>query len=198
MMEGTANYVARVAVGQSAECDLGAPARITPQADAIRWRFYDSGAALCFLLDRFQPDWKSRIDSEPDLTIADLLDAARAREAANTSRRSLQRSRRDSSAARSTDIAELSTRQRLLRDDLLGRAGPRIVIEIPDDEEPLRLTRFDPINLLVLGAREVAHANYLTFARHDGTIELTNPGFARGSFAGTVALDARRRPSPVG
>ena len=50
MMEGTANFVARLAAGE-------APARTTERlrrprrADDIRWRFYDSGAALCFVLD---------------------------------------------------------------------------------------------------------------------------------------------------
>lgn len=195
MMEGTANYVARVAVGQKGEA-TAARLRTERQPDQIRWRFYDTGAAMCFLLDRFQPDWKALIDRELERTTAGLLETAVARmdvrpavffatEAASFETRA------------ASGIAALSERQRAAREDLLGRAGTRIVIEVAGEVEPLHVARFDPINLFVLDGGEVIHPNYITFTNPSGTIELANPGFARGSFAGTVALTRAAGRHPV-
>ncbi len=49
----------------------------------------------------------------------------------------------------------------------------------------------------MLDGGEVIHPNYITFTNPSGTIELTNPGFARGSFAGTVALTRAAGRHPV-
>lgn len=186
MMEGTANYVARVAVGQTAGA-TAARLRVRRDADAIRWRFYDTGAAICFLLDRFQPDWKGRIDSEPELTIAGLLEAAVARSGMRPAVFSPTELAVFGNTA-AAEIAALSARQRNLRVEVFGRLGPRVVVEVAAGAEPLRVTRFDPINLLVLGAGEIAHANYITLTSPAGTIDIRNGSFTRGSFAGTVSL----------
>jgi hypothetical protein len=186
MMEGTANYVARVAVGQKREA-TAARLRSERQPDQIRWRFYDTGAALCLLLDRFQSDWKDRIDREPAQTTAELLAVTIAGVDAQPAAFSASELRRFADKAAS-DIAALSARRREARGELLERSGPRIVIEVAAEAEPLRVARFDPINLLVLDAGEMVHPNDITFTCPNGTVELTNPGFVRGSFAGTVAL----------
>ncbi len=196
MMEGTANYVARVAVGQKNEA-TAARLRAERPADQIRWRFYDTGTAMCLLLDRFQPDWKARIDRELDRTTADLLADAIARMDVQPASFSATEMRQFEDRA-STDIAALSARQRAAREDLLARSGPRIMVEVAGDAEPLRVTRFDPINLLVLDGGEVIHPNYITFTCSNGTIELTNPGFVRGSFSGTVALTRAAGRHPLG
>ena len=196
MMEGTANYVARVAVGQKREA-TAARLRSERQPDQIRWRFYDTGAAMCFLLDRFQPDWKARIDHELERTTADLLEAAIARTDVQPAAFSATEVLRFEDRAAS-GIAELSARQRAAREDLLGRSGPRIIVEVAGEAEPLRVTRFDPINLFVLDGGEVIHPNYIVFTCPNGTIDLTNPGFVRGSFAGTVALTSAAGRHPLG
>ena len=196
MMEGTANYAARVAVGQKSEA-TAVRLRTERQPDQIRWRFYDTGAAICFLLDRFQPDWKALIDDDLERTAADLLEAAIASADAQPAAFSAtdMQSFEDRAAS---GIAALSERQRAAREDLLGRGGPRIVIEVAGDAEPLRVARFDPINLFVLDGGEVIHPNYITFTCPSGTIELANPGFARGAFDGTVALTRAAGRHPLG
>jgi hypothetical protein len=196
MMEGTANYVARVAVGQHANA-TAARLRTSRDAEAIRWRFYDSGAAICLLLDRFQPDWKTRVDGAPESTTAGILEAAVERTGVSPSAFSATDMARFEERA-AADVAALSARQSRLRDELTGRPGPRVVIEIVEGADPLRVERFDPINLLVLDAGEMAHANYITLAGAPGTIEVTNPGFARDSFAGTVALTRGAGRHPLG
>ena len=196
MMEGTANFAARFALGEKPE-KTAARLREPRPAEAIRWRFYDTGAALCMLLERFQPGWKVRLDAEPDLTIFALLDAAVARlevepvefsaaEAAEL------RSRAESAAA------TLTERRRQLRTEVLERPGARVVIEAAAGAEPFDLPRFDPINLFVLDGGEVVHANFLNLSNASGTVEMANPGFARRSFAGTVGLTVPAGPHPLG
>ncbi len=196
MMEGTANYVARLATGQKGGA-TAARLRSGLSPDQIRWRFYESGTAICFLLDRFRPDWKTRIEAGPGQTTAGLLEAAVAGQGVPPAEFSGAEALRFEERAAS-GIAELSARQRATREDLLGRSGPRIVVEVAGDADPLRVTRFDPINLLVLDAGEVVHPNFLTLSGPNGTIELTNPAFMKGSFEGTVAVTRGAGRNPVG
>jgi hypothetical protein len=196
MMEGTANYVARVVVGlKSAE--TASRLRAQRPADQLRWRYYDSGAAICLLLDRLQSDWKARIDDKPEHTTLALLEAAVTRAGARRADFSaIEMVRFENGAA--TAIAELSARQTQLREELQRRAGPRVVVEIASGEEPFRVTRFDPINLLVLDAGEVVHPRYITLSNAAGTVEVTNPAYTRGSFGGIVALTRPAGRQPLG
>ncbi len=188
MMEGTANAVARTVVGLG-PVETARRLRAERAADQLRWRYYDSGAAICLILDRLQPDWKARIDGDAALTTMALLEAAVSRAGAGARRASFNTAETSVFERRAAAaIGELSARQSSLRTGLLGRSGPRIVIEIGADREPLRVTRFDPINLLVLDAGEVAHPRYLTLTGSAGTVEVTNAAFARGAFTGLVAL----------
>ena len=86
-------------------------------------------------------------------------------------------------------VADLSARQKKLRDELAGRAGTRIHPRGPGRAlPPLRIARFDPLGVLVLDGGEAVHPGTLVLSVPDGAVEVTNPGFTRGSFAGTVAL----------
>jgi hypothetical protein len=186
MMEGTANAVARTVVGLEPS-ETVRRLRAERAADQLRWRYYDSGAAICLILDRLQPDWKTRIDNDTALTTMALLEAAVSRAGehrAAFSTAEMSAFERRAAAA----IGELTARQSGVRTELLGRSGPRIVIEIGADREPLRVTRFDPVNLMVLDAGEVVHPRYLTLTGSAGTIEVTNAAFTRGAFTGVVAL----------
>ena len=100
--------------------------------------------------------------------------------------------------ARATaDIASLSKRREEIRASLLNRPGGRIVVELEEGAEPLRIRRFDPINLMVLARGEVAHPNYLALESAQGGVELTNSAFVRGTFGGTVGLSAPAGPHPL-
>ncbi len=196
MMEGTANYTARRSLGESPR-QTAARLREGRPAEGVRWRFYDTGAALCFLLDRADPGWKVRADKEPELTIIELLSAALARRAVGPNTFSDTEITEFRSRA-AGDIAELAGRQQRLRGELLARRGARVTVEVADNAEPFRVERFDPINLLVLEVGEVVQANFITLTGSSGTIEVTNPGYARNSFAGTVALTVSAGHHPLG
>ncbi len=186
MLEGTACFVSSAFVGDRTE-RTSRQLRSDWPADEIRWRFYDSGAAVCLLLDRLRPGWQAEIDADTEISIERLLDETVARmkvKAAELPAEDRERIDRGASAA----AAELTARRTRVRNDLLARAGARIVIEAPAGAEPFHLERFHPLDLMVLDGREVAHLHDLTLSLPDGSVEMTNPSFARDSFAGTVAL----------
>jgi hypothetical protein len=186
MMEGTANYVARVSVGEPSSRTVER-LRLPRPAEEIRWRFYDTGAALCFVLDRLSPGWKERGERTPDLTTVQQLDEAlRGRDAAAAAFSSADTAGFQARAVAS--IADLGVRRHRLRAELGERRGGRVIVEIAAGAEPFRVQRFDPINLMVLGAGAMAHANYLSLVVPQGSVELTNPAFVRGSFGGTVSV----------
>jgi hypothetical protein len=188
MMEGTANAVARTVVGLESS-ETATRLRAERAADQLRWRYYDSGAAICLILDRLQPNWKTRIDNDTDLTTMALLEAAVSRAAAGARPAAFSTAETSAFERRAAAaIGELAARQSSVRAELLGRGGARIVVEIADARNPLRVTRFDPINLLVLDAGEVVHPRYLTLTGPVGTVEVTNAAFTRGAFTGVVAL----------
>ncbi len=196
MMEGTANFAASAALGEKPE-RTAYRLRDKRPAEDIRWRFYATGASLCWLLDRFQPDWKARIDGEQDLTTQALLEAAVSRRGVKPAEFSASEAA-DLKARAESDIEGLAKSRRQLRKELLDRPGARVAVEAAEGAEPFRLGRFDPISLFVLENGEVAHANFLSLSNKAGTIDLTNPGFARRSFAGTIMLTIPAGRHPLG
>ena len=165
-------------------------------AEGIRWRFYDTGAALCFVLDRLSPGWKERGERTPDLTTVEQLDESLRASGAEPAALEAAVSARILARV-SADIANLGRRREEVRAGLLSRPGGRIVIEVEDGAEPLSVRRFDPINLMVLAGGEVAHPNYLTLESAQGSVELTNSAFVRGTFGGTVGLSAPAGRHPL-
>lgn len=196
MMEGTANYVARVAAGEGPAQTAERLRRRRP-TDGIRWRFYDSGAALCFVLDRLSPGWKSGAEREPALTTVDQLGAALRAGAVPPAAFTAAELAGFGSMA-SADVADLARRRDELRSALVGRPGPRVIVDLAPGSEPLRVRRFDPVNLMVLAAGEVAHPHYVTVESPHGTVELENPGYVRGTYEGTVGLTAPAGRHPFG
>jgi hypothetical protein len=186
MMEGTANYVSRVAVGEAPGRTVDRLRRARP-VDGIRWRFYDSGAGLCFILDRLAPDWRARSERERDLTTVALLEEALRAQAAEPARFDDAESSALQAKA-SAAVADFESRRALLRANLFDRPGARIIVTLAPGAEPFRIRRFDPVNLAVLPAGEAVHPHYLGLESALGSIELTNPAFVRGAFDGLVAL----------
>ena len=195
MMEGTANYVARVSAGEP-------PARTVDRlraprpAEDIRWRFYDSGAALCLLADRLSPGWQARTDRQPELTIVEFMVGGPSRRGVEPA--TFSNAETAEFQAKAAAVSRISkVRREHIRADLSNRPGPRIIVEVAAGAEPFRVLRFDPINLMVLDQGEIAHANFITLTVPQGTIELSNPGFVRRTFGGTVSLHRAGRTPPA-
>lgn len=195
MLEGTANWFAEAAVGGEPKA---AAARLRTEwpAEEIRWRFYTSGTAVCSLLQRLRPGWQATLDREVDRSVEDLL--AEAVASAGVAAAELSPADLAEIEVRAVRwISDLATRRASVREELAGRPGARIVVEVASGAEPLRVRRFHPIDLLVMGGGEVVHPAFITLTVAEGTIEITNPARVRGSFQGTVTLTAGSERYPL-
>jgi hypothetical protein len=182
MQEGTAVYVARLSLGTPRDT---ARLREVRSPEELRWRFYDTGAALAAMLDRVEPSWKRRLEAEPGITMDALLAEALRRR--GTAPVDLPAPTVASIRARAEEsVAQLKTRRARLREDFLSR-GPRVVVTA-SSEEPLRLRNFGPLALEILDGGEALHSRRLSLEGPTGEIEVENPRFQRGSFQGVVSL----------
>src|SRR5512143_104003 len=179
MLEGPANFVSDFALGKSS-AQTASALRRTRGLEEIRWRFYHTGEAMGWLLERFFPGWKERLDADPNLTMQRLLEIGLVQKGAplafNAAEKTAFR------AAAEWAIADLARRRSDLRAELEKRGGACLIVETAPEAQPLRLGRFDPISLFVLGNGQVAHANFISLSDSNGSVELTNPDFAWGSF----------------
>jgi hypothetical protein len=185
MQEGTAVHVARLALGTPRDTTR---LRETLSPEEIRWRFYDTGAALAAMLHRLDPSWKDRLEAEPGLAMDALLAEALRRR--DTSPAELPAPKIASIRARAEQaVADLKARRARLRKDFLSRS-PRVVVMASGSDEPLRLSNFDPLALEILDGGEALHSRRLTLEAPTGKIEVENPSFERGSLQGVVSLTA--------
>lgn len=191
MQEGTAVYVSRLALGTSRDTTR---LRETRTPGELRWRFYDTGAAIAAMLDRLLPRWKSRLEAEPEMTMDELLAESLARR--RTVPAELPAPETELIRARAeAAVARLKIRRRELREEFLSR-GPRLVVVAPGPAEPLSVQEFDPLALEILEGGEALQAHRLRLEAPSGQIEVDNPWFERESFAGVVSHTVPAGPHP--
>ena len=204
MLEGPANFTGDFAMGWTSAMtatDLrrqnyaNATGKWKRGLEEIRWRFYYTGEAMGWLLERLLPGWKERLEAEHNLTMQRLLEAELARNGSTPSAFTAAEKaafRADAEWA----IADLARRRSDLRAELEARGGARLIVETAPEAEPLQLGRFATLNLFVLGNGQVVHAKFISLSDSNGSVELTNPDFAWGSYGGVIGLteSAGRRP----
>jgi hypothetical protein len=183
LQEGTAVYMGRSTIGIAADTERLREDR-GPQG--IRWRCYETGAAIAVLLDRLMPSWKETLDAEPDTTFAALLSAALEAHEATTAVFSDEEQAAITHRAEAA-ITELRAEWATLYDDFTGRTN-RVVIRLADTNEFMEVSRFDPMAVEVLDRGEAIQAHYLTASHSRGELSLKNPQFARRSLEGVIAL----------
>ena len=183
LQEGTAVYMGRSTLGVA-----GDPGRLREERgpEGIRWRCYETGAAIAVVLDGLQPSWKRDLDADPDITFAELLGVAiatREVKPATFTNEELATVARRSEAA----IAKLAAERTALYENF-ARRGKRVVIRLANQGEQLEIARFDPMAVEVLDRGEALHAHFLTAVHPRGEVSLNNPHFVRRSLDGVVAL----------
>jgi hypothetical protein len=183
MQEGTAVYMARLVVDKVRDTSR---LREERPPESIRWRFYDTGAALAALLDRLDPDWKHELEARPEVTMAELLETALA--SRKVTPRVIEKSDLEALLTRAEiGIAELAARREQLRRDF-SASGIRIVVVAGTEPLQIRPGQFNPLALEILDQGEVLHYGQLTLTTADGQIEYKNPYYRRGTVAGVLAL----------
>ncbi|HJO04397.1 MAG TPA: hypothetical protein QGG47_10525 [Acidobacteriota bacterium] len=183
LQEGTAVYVGRSTLRAA---DDTSRLREPRGPGGIRWRCYETGAAIAVILDRLMPSWKSTLDAEPEATFAELLGTPVAR--TRVSPAAFTDDEVAGIAARSgSEVAELSE-QRAALQEAFDQRGPQIIVRLADERDRLRLEQFDPMAVELLVNGRALHTHRL-LARHPrGEVRLENPHFVRGSFDGVIAM----------
>jgi hypothetical protein len=133
--EGLATYVQHRVDGGPIVLSDGSP-------DGVRDRVYQSGLALATLLDRYDPKWRETLENGDPRSLDELLAAA------ITPKVDVDAEIRDV-------IAKREQRKRAF----LDQPGWTVVITARD--QPFFPSRFDPLNVHVVGKGEVLHTRFL-------------------------------------
>jgi len=194
LQEGTAVYMARSALGTAAET---ARLREDRGPEGIRWRCYETGAAIAVALDRLLPSWKRDLDTRPETTFTELLATAVAAVEPKVEPATFSDSDLDAIARRAKLAVDMLINKRKAMVDAFARHPRRIVVRVSDGGEPFRITRFDPLGVEVLGGGEAFQSHYLTAVHPRGEVNLTNPRYTRQSLDGVLALTASIGTHPL-
>ncbi len=145
-------------------------------AGASRQRFYETGAALGFVLDRVRPGWPAEVESERGATLTGLLRASvpvpdEGHAAVVAERLGLARR-----LARETDLADaLAARRGRALDEAWGGPGRRLVVDLSAAGGAGSMTSFDPLNVTALEPGVQLHTRMLSLAFDGGNAQLTRP-----------------------
>ncbi|HEV7509024.1 MAG TPA: hypothetical protein VGS07_29380 [Thermoanaerobaculia bacterium] len=184
--EGLASFVQSLALGEAAGPELPAAEW---SAEDVRLRIYAVGPAEAFLLDRFDPSWRGKLEAKT-AGLDEMLDASlsgqtvaacafTAEEAATARERAKQ------------DAGRVSQDRRAQREELLSRAGWRLVLLA--GAQPLWPQGFDPWNIAPLGNGELIHRRWVKLSNDGGTLEILNrESLTEGAGANPLANGIRK------
>lgn len=160
---------------------------ITHMGKSPRLRFYFTGPAQCFILDRLMPDWKRRVQME-GAVVQDLLEEA-AQIKSNSSPsivksvlrqydfdRILKDEERTAAKIRTARIARL--------DSILNRPGQSLIIDISEFERMGNYQGFDPQNVFILDGKKRVHTRMLMVAAN---------GYYKANFELPVVEDTKNQ-----
>jgi len=197
LREGLARYVEARASKQEPQL----PGSGFPPED-VRERAYASGHALAVLVDRLDPGWKTELSARDtvDAALDGLLRAA----IGNRHVRRCGASPDDVGRSRTVALADLKAladRDARARDAFEGASGWRIRLDAARD--PLMPQQFDPLNVRVLGGREVLHERWIQLAGDHVELEvLGRPALTHGVgphplFNGVDRFEVTGLPEPA-
>jgi len=184
--EGLASFVQSLALGEAAGPEL--PAGEWPAED-VRLRIYTVGPAEAFLLDRFDPSWRGKLEAKT-AGLDEMLDAALSVQTAaacafTSAEEATARERAEKDAGR------VSQDRRAQREALLGRAGWKLVLVA--GAEPLWPQGFDPWNIAPLGGSELIHRRWVKLGNGGGVLEILNrESLTEGAGANPLANGIRK------
>ena len=165
LAEGLATYVEGQAVGSPDEGIMdGQPFA----ADAVRQRAYASGNALAALLDVYAPGWK--LGLERATGPLDQLLAAALPEPDDGSCGFSQAEMQRAEALAASDVAAALADRAAARSKYMSKPGWRL--DVVSHGSPLWPSGFDPLNMQVLGGREVLHSRWLELSNSSGVLEV--------------------------
>jgi len=163
LREGLARYVE----ARASREDPVLPGDGFPPED-VRERAYVSGHAVAVLLDRLAPGWKKNLaqnDTNLDALLRDAIGGMRVRRCGAS----------PDETGRARSVATTDLRALTRRDDraraAFDRAGPWRV-EISGSRDPLFPKQFDPLNVRILGNRDVLHERWIQLSNDAVELEV--------------------------
>ena len=167
LFEGTAFYVENRSLGDAATPPLEESGYGPEQ---IRRRAYDTGRAVCILLDRLAPGWKERLEGGPAVPLDSLL--TEAVHAARVSAHEIPDTLfREELLRAEDDIAAILEGREREREEFLGAGGWVLEIVGDDTEKAFWSVGFDPMNLRRVSGDEMLHNRMLKLSGSSGTFE---------------------------
>ncbi len=137
--------------------------RITRVGRNSRLRFYDTGAAQAFLLDRLMTDWKKRVQAT-GAAIQDLVEEAAFdyNESKRIAETALRQYEYESvlKAEQEIEARKLAERRAIL-DSVLNKQGRRYVIDVSALGRVGDLMSFDPMNVTMIDNQKRVHTRML-------------------------------------
>jgi len=183
LQEGTAVYMGRSTIGIATETER---LREDRGPDGIRWRCYETGAAVAVILDRLLPGWKVELDAKPETTLTGLL--RKAVNAADVPAALFSDDELARASARAEGAVAELTADRAQLYQVFDQRGKKVIVRLSNDGEHFAFDRFDPMAVEVLEHGDALHAHLLTSTHPRGEFRLTNPHFTRRSLDGVIAL----------
>ena len=158
--EGLAQYIQDLARGQQKwESRTFGP-------EEVRLRGYASGDGLARVLDRVNPNWKSRIGNSLD----ELLPTSDSAACAFTDM--------ETNAAKEqalSDVKALQDQKGQLQAAFDAQPGWRVIV-VSAKDKPLLLDAFDPMNISALSSDTILHKRWLKLHNASGSLEIMNHG----------------------
>jgi hypothetical protein len=167
LVEGTACYVENRSLRDAAAPPFREDAY---GAAEIRRTGYDTGRALCMLLDRLAPGWKVRLGEGPTIPLDSLLTEAVTVRMARPYEISDDVVEAELSHAEREVAATVENRERE-REGFLGAEGWTLEVVADRMEDAFWSATFDPMNVTRFGPGEVLHKRMLTLSGTSGTFE---------------------------
>lgn len=184
--EGLASFVQSLALGETAGPELPAAEW---SAEDVRLRIYAVGPAEAFLLDRFDPSWRAKLEAKTagldELLAASLSGPAPAACAFTAAETAAIRERAMREAGR------VDQDRRAQRQELLDRAGWKLVLVA--GAEPLWPQGFDPWNVAPVGGSELIHRRWVKLGNDGRVLEILNrESLTEGAGANPLANGIRK------
>jgi hypothetical protein len=191
--EGTANYIEYLALGKTSETK-GLNNGFPPEG--IRLRCYSVGRGMAALLDKVAPAWKEKLERWPMLPLDYLLEEALSHVEMTEVDFSEDEVREIEEIAE-TRIAELIEKLKDKRAAFIDSKGWKVTVVVEEGANLLGLRGFDPMNVMMVGEREVLHTRMFRLGGTHGTISMLDPGWTAEGGGEIDALSLGVGPHPI-
>lgn len=142
-----------------------------------RLKFYYTGSAQAFLLDRLMPDWKTKVQMK-GAALQDLLEeSVNLKTAPHAIDAVLQQYDYEKILREEeTTVAQRKASNKALLDSILTQKGLRFVIDYSASERQPQIQSFDPMNVTMITPKVRLHTRMVRFANNNTfTVDFSQP-----------------------